>query len=382
MKVYISVFGKFHAFDLARELDNKGHLYKIFTTYPKYALKKYNITDDKIISLPIFEVFSRARKFVPFFFLNSYLKNLSIIFDWICSLYINSKIDVFIGWSGFAKISMIKCKKLKITTFLERGSAHIVHQRKVLKNEEKKQNVKIFFPEYFVSKELEEYRLADQINVPSNFSKKTFPLNLQEKLFVNSYGVDVKLFCQKKNIKKKFIVLYVGGLSIQKGSHYLLKAMSQLINNGNSIEFWHVGSIDKQMNIFIKKYKNLSIIFFGHKSFSSLPKYYSKSSVFCIPSIHDGLALVIPQALACGLPVICTKNSGGSEFVKNGVNGFLVKPYSATSIQNKILKLYNDRKLLKKMSMNSNKIKKSKLLWNLYGHRLINKINLLKEIEN
>lgn len=111
---------------------------------------------------------------------------------------------------------MKKCKKLKITTFLERGSAHIVYQRKVLKNEEKKQNVKIFFPEYFVSKELEEYRLADQINVPSNFSKKTFPLNLQKKLFVNSYGVDVKLFCQKRDIKKKFIVLYVGGLSIQK----------------------------------------------------------------------------------------------------------------------------------------------------------------------
>jgi len=379
MKVYISVFGKFHAFDLARELDNKGHLYKIFTTYPKYALKKYNITDDKIISLPIFEVFSRARKFVPFFFLNSYLKNLSIIFDWICSLYINSKIDVFIGWSGFAKISMIKCKKLKITTFLERGSAHIVHQRKVLKNEEKKQNVKIFFPEYFVSKELEEYRLADQINVPSNFSKKTFPLNLQEKLFVNSYGVDVKLFCQKKNIKKKFIVLYVGGLSIQKGSHYLLKAMSQLINNGNSIEFWHVGSIDKQMNIFIKKYKNLSIIFFGHKSFSSLPKYYSKSSVFCIPSIHDGLALVIPQALACGLPVICTKNSGGSEFIKNGVNGFLIEPFSVISIKNKILKLYNDRKLLKRMSLNTRDIKNTKLHWGNYGDRLIKKLHICKK---
>ena len=117
-------------------------------------------------------------------------------------------------------------------------------------------------------------------------------------------------------------------------------------------------------------------------AFSSLPKYYSKSSVFSIPSIHDGLALVIPQALACGLPIICTKNSGGAEFVTNGVNGFLVKPYSATSIQNKILKLYNDRKLLKKMSMNSSKIKKSKLLWNLYGHRLINKINLLEKIEN
>jgi glycosyltransferase involved in cell wall biosynthesis len=156
--------------------------------------------------------------------------------------------------------------------------------------------------------------------------------------------------------------------------------MSQLINNGNLIEFWHVGSIDKQINSFIKKYKNSSIIFFGHKSFSSLPKYYSKSSVLCIPSIHDGLALVIPQALACGLPIICTKNSGGSEFVKNGYNGFLVKPYSVKSIQHKVLKLYNDRNLLIKLSFNSLKIKNTKLDWKHYGTRIIKRIDSYKKI--
>jgi hypothetical protein len=43
MKVFISVFGKFHAFDLAEQLNNNKYLYKIFTTYPYSYLKKYGI---------------------------------------------------------------------------------------------------------------------------------------------------------------------------------------------------------------------------------------------------------------------------------------------------------------------------------------------------
>ena len=110
MKVFISVFGKFHAFDQAKELNNRNCLHKIFTTFPKYQLREYGIKDNQIISFPIFEVFSRIRFLIPNLFLNSYLKYLSIIFDFICSLYINKDIDLFIGWSGFSEISLKKSK--------------------------------------------------------------------------------------------------------------------------------------------------------------------------------------------------------------------------------------------------------------------------------
>ena len=168
-------------------------------------------------------------------------------------------------------------------------------------------------------------------------SQKKLLKKLQKKIFVNRYGVDTNLFknnFKNKNIlkkKKKFIVIYVGGFTYQKGSHYLIKAMNKLTTKYD-IEFWHVGMIEKELINIIKRYSNSKMKFFGQKPFKELPKYFSKASIFCIPSIHDGLALVIPQALSSGLPVLCTENSGGKEYIINNYNGFIIKPFSSREI--------------------------------------------------
>ena len=380
MKVFISVFGKFHAFDQAKELNNRNCLHKIFTTFPKYQLREYGIKDNQIISFPIFEVFSRIRFLIPNLFLNSYLKYLSIIFDFICSLYINKDIDLFIGWSGFSEISLKKSKRLKITTMLERGSASIDFQRNILKKEARKLDIPFNFSNYFLKKELMEYQLTDYINVPSKFSKKTFKKKLQKKIFVNRYGVDTNLFknnFKNKNIlknKKKFVVIYVGGFTYQKGSHYLIKAMNELTTKYD-IEFWHVGMIEKELINIIKRYSNSKMKFFGQKPFKELPKYFSKASIFCIPSIHDGLALVIPQALSSGLPVLCTENSGGKEYIINNYNGFIIKPFSSREIYKKIKILYKDRNTFYIIKNNIKKFMIKDLSWKNYGFRIYNKIN-------
>ena len=378
MKVFISVFGKFHAFDQAKELNKKNCLHKIFTTYPKYMVRKYGIRDDQIISFPIFEILSRIRILIPQQFINSYLKYISILFDYTCSLYITKDINFFIGWSGFSKISLLKSKKLNIRTMLERGSASIDYQKKILQKEAKKLKIKFNFPDYFVHKELTEYEIADCINVPSQFSKKTFNKKFKKKVFVNKYGADTSFFkFNNKNIKE-FIIIYVGGFSYQKGSHYLLKAIYKMSANYN-IKFWHVGQIENNLKPLINKYSNSKMIFYGHKSFNKIPGYFSKASIFCIPSIHDGLALVIPQALSSGLPVICTENSGGKEYVINKFNGFIIKPYSTKEIIEKIKILYEDPSALYNMKKNIKKFKIKNLSWKNYGEKLYQKIkNQLK----
>ena len=46
--------------------------------------------------------------------------------------------------------------------------------------------------------------------------------------------------------------------------------------------------------------------------------------MFILNSIEDGFGMVIPQAMACGLPVICTENTGGSEMIDENVNGHIL----------------------------------------------------------
>jgi glycosyltransferase involved in cell wall biosynthesis len=77
------------------------------------------------------------------------------------------------------------------------------------------------------------------------------------------------------------------------------------------------------------------------------------------------------EMMACGLPVICTYNTGGSEIVDNGVNGFILPIRDIDLLKKKILILYKDRVLLKKMKHNSY-IKAQKFLsWDCYGENII-----------
>ena len=80
--------------------------------------------------------------------------------------------------------------------------------------------------------------------------------------------------------------------------------------------------------------------------------------------------MVIPQAMACKLPVICTVNTGGGDIVRDGVDGFVVKTCSKSSLKEKILYMYENRDKLAEMSNNAFDRVRNGYTWIDYGHRL------------
>jgi glycosyltransferase involved in cell wall biosynthesis len=65
--------------------------------------------------------------------------------------------------------------------------------------------------------------------------------------------------------------------------------------------------------------------FLGFKSWHELPRYYADADVLCAPSRYDGWGLIVPEALASGLPVIGTDRTGAArEFIRNGENGMII----------------------------------------------------------
>ena len=179
-----------------------------------------------------------------------------------------------------------------------------------------------------VNKELEEYNLADYICVPSEYVKESFiKYGIKEdKIIKIPYGVDLKEFSLIKNKKKKdskFRIISTGSISIRKGSHYLLEAFNNL-NLPNS-ELIFIGDIGNDFNKIIKKYSNKNNVKFINKQNQEKLKYfYNDANLFVLCSIEEGLAMVQAQAMACGLPVICTTNTGGSEIIDDGINGYVL----------------------------------------------------------
>lgn len=375
MKVNISIVGRFHGFDLAKQLQKNGFLNILNTTYPRFIAKRWGIRELNIKSNIFLEFLRRyIIKYVPQIFRNKIANYINKKHALSNIKYLN-KTNVFIGWSGSSLECLIHLKnknKNKIITILERGSSHYSFQMKILSEEYSKFN-KIFPINYKTwQRELLEYELADYISVPSNFVKKSFIENgiPKSKLLLNPYGVDLSNFKQVKKNDDIFRIVFAGGFNIRKGCAYLLQAFYEL--NLQNSELIHLGNVDEVMIDIINKYKKNNIRFLGNKPQKELYKYYSQGSVFILMSLEEGLSMVLPQAMACGLPIICSPNTGGEDLVtENGKEGFVVPIRDVKALKEKIKFLYDNPHELKIMSKNALNRVKSDFSWDDYGNRYV-----------
>jgi glycosyltransferase involved in cell wall biosynthesis len=201
----------------------------------------------------------------------------------------------------------------------------------------------------------------------------------EKKLIITPYGVNLNNFYSKEKKDNIFRFIYVGTLSVRKGLWYTLKAFNEL-NLPNS-ELILVGLVDVNFLPILKEFtSNKKIKVFNHISQNKLVEFYNISDVFVISSIEDGFAMVILQALACGLPVICSENSGGSELIQNGINGYVVPIRNIDELKKKMNFLYEDKKHYIFLKERIAKQREG-LSWDHYGELIIDRYgSLLKAV--
>jgi glycosyltransferase involved in cell wall biosynthesis len=134
----------------------------------------------------------------------------------------------------------------------------------------------------------------------------------------------------------------VGGLGQRKGLSYLFDAMRQM---GSAAELTLIGRKTTE------RCAPLNEALKVHRWIPSLPhrevlEEMAKHDVLVFPTLFEGFALVILEALSRGLPVITTENSGGGEIIHSGENGFIVPIRSSAALAGKLDLLANDRALL------------------------------------
>ncbi len=391
MKVTIIVGGRWHSFDLAKELYKKGYLHRLITTYPKFKTRDWGIPDEKVISLPLTLLFEKLLfKLTKSQYLLRRLQHLLLrIFSFNASFYLEGS-DIIHGWSGFSYDSLKWAKKKNIPFVLERGSSHTIFQDDLLHKEHKSLKINYLGSNKKVmKKELFEYEQSDMIQIPSLFVKKSFLSQAfpKEKLFLNNFGANLKQFSLGKKLDNNFRVIYAGSLSIRKGIIYLLKAFkdSEIFNS----ELIILGSADKNISKVINQ-SIPNVKFYGHVPQKKLINYYRNSDVFVMPSIEEGMAMVQLQAMACGLPLICTTNTGGEDLlqltgksqklsnsIKEFPGGYLVNSGDSNAIKFCLKKLANDQNLLESKKKETLKIREKYLGWENYASRTIDLYRML-----
>lgn len=195
------------------------------------------------------------------------------------------------------------------------------------------------------------YRMADAIVPNSNsqgeFIRKNFPF-LQKKLHPIINFVDVKRFTPAEKPQHNDIlrIVTVARYNRQKNVLTYLKAVRKVKDMGLKVHFDWFG--DKKYNAeyyaeIEKEYQQLDITDYLtlHNPNKKIEEEYHKADIFCLPSLVEGYPNVVVEAMACGLPILCSNVYENPYIVEDGVNGFLFTPKSAEDITNVIKKMVN-----------------------------------------
>jgi glycosyltransferase involved in cell wall biosynthesis len=137
--------------------------------------------------------------------------------------------------------------------------------------------------------------------------------------------------------------IYVGRLWLGKGLHYLLEAFAAVQRTtANEISLLLVGDGPDEglLRARCVEQRLENVVFAGFHDADSLPRLYGAADVFVFPTLGDPFGMVVPEAMACGLPVIATSASGEiGERVSDRVNGFIVPPAESDVLRERMLQL-------------------------------------------
>ncbi|PKP60273.1 MAG: glycosyltransferase family 4 protein [Candidatus Altiarchaeales archaeon HGW-Altiarchaeales-2] len=145
--------------------------------------------------------------------------------------------------------------------------------------------------------------------------------------------------------KNKKIILSVGMLEEIKGHEYLIKAMRKVIDKELDVLCFMVGSGQLKSKL-QRLINNLNLDDYvklvGAKPHDEIPIWMNACDLFVLPSLNESFGVVQIEAMACGKPVVATRNGGSEEIVINEKLGYLVEAKNPGEMTEKILLALNN----------------------------------------
>ena len=370
MKVTVSVGGTFHAFRLAEQLQARGMLHRLVTTHR--PLRGERIALDRIAVNPWPEVLMRGPRAAGLRWpVGDYLK--AVVFDRWSARYVDG-CDVWVGFALFSLLAQRAARAAGARTVLERGSTHILTQYALVAEEYRRWGCAAPpVDRRLVDRQLREYDEAEYISVPSGFVHQSFLDRgfSADRLLRIPYGADGRFFSPGTPPARPFRIVAVG-LSLRKGTPYLLEAAARLgigaSRGGPEMELCLVGAVAPDLGPVLRRAR-VPFRRLGALSHAELAAVYRSAFVFVLPSIEEGMALSVLEAMASGLPVIVTPNTGATDILEHGREGLVVPPGDPAALARALLELYEDE--AKRRAMGEAAARTAlRWTWDAYGDRV------------
>ena len=195
--------------------------------------------------------------------------------------------------------------------------------------------------------------------------KRAKNFKAKEVKYVPGIGIDTKKIKDIKknrkilnefNIKDEVVLVSVGELSNRKNHKVILKDLEKVKGNfkyiicGQGAKKEELIKLSKELNLQEK------VEFLGYRQ--DVKEILKTSDIFCFPSKQEGLPVALMEAMASGLPVICSDIRGNKDLIENKKGGYLLKSYDIDEYSIKIQELIENKFLREEMgNFNLEKIK-------------------------
>src|SRR6202162_484365 len=228
-----------------------------------------------------------------------------------------------------------------------------------------------------LSRKARELELAELVICPSRFVLESLPgprrRDARKKCLLAPFGSPIVDLAGEKPRKLSGLrVLFAGALTQRKGLADLFAAMNMI--NSREIQLVVMGSLLQPLAWYRQRFSDF--VYESPRPHEDFLRLMRSCDVFVLPSIVEGRVLVQQEAMACGLPLIATRNAGADDLIEEGVTGFLVPIRSPEAIAEKISWCAANRSLISGMGIAA-KQRAGELSWHAYGETIVSAIREL-----
>jgi glycosyltransferase involved in cell wall biosynthesis len=231
---------------------------------------------------------------------------------------------------------------------------------------------KVPIPQWMFARMNRDLVRADLVLCPSSFVRDTMVQNgiPAEKCFVNPFGVDTSVFKKRKQPPAKPRFICVATVCLRKGHQYLFRAFEIVQQRFPEAELICVGpdraDFRRERPKWEGKFKHYPGL--AHPELATL---LQTCTAFVLASVEEGFARVISEAMAAGLPIVATYESGATTLVQDGVEGFVVRGCDPQHLAQMMIRAVSDNELNMRMGDAAHAKGAVKNTWQDYGDRLL-----------
>ncbi len=231
---------------------------------------------------------------------------------------------------------------------------------------------KVPIPQWMFARMNRELERADLILCPSTFVRDTMLANgiPEAKCLVNPFGVDTSTFKPRQSVPETPRFISVGSICVRKGYQYLFRAFEIVKHTLPSAELICVGGYKTDFRKERPKWEG-TFTHIPSLDHSALSDKLATCSAFVFPSCEEGFARVLPEAMAAGLPILASHESGATTLVQDGMEGFIVRARDPQNIADAMIKVATDREMNRRMGEAAFLKGAAKNTWQDYGDRLL-----------